>query len=197
MRSCSKEVSTEEYAAHFDADLHPDYPKILKWANKSYVLKVKEFKYAAKGSSEERHFLRVEIWDAPQDRIEMMILLVKSEHCRFHSPMNPNFDIKPELLGSSEGAYLLKAMLETLARFDFSFLVEEIYPDDVGYDQSKKRYNAKKYAKLKSFYNKLGFSFEFDKDTGKGYVMLKKDNLAQSEEECLRNTISSILSKKI
>ncbi len=196
MSNCNEEVTTEEYAAHFDAVLYPGYPHIVRYGGKDYVVKVKEFKYMAKGRTEERHFLRVEIWDAPQEKIQMMVLLTKSMDCRFHSPINPNFDIRPELMGSEVGAYLLRVMLDIIAKFGFSFLVEEIYGEDVGYDPLKKRYNAKRYALVKKFYANLGFEFMFDNELGRGYVMLLNGMLAPSEESCLNNTVAHVLAGK-
>ncbi|MGC8924263.1 MAG: hypothetical protein ACP5KJ_03675 [Candidatus Micrarchaeia archaeon] len=190
---CGLEVTTEEYVAHFDADACTGYPKVLHYKNEEYLLIAKEFKYTTKGSNVERHFLRVEIWDSAQEKIQMMILLIKSDGCRFHSPANPNFDISEEVFNTELGLFLMDKFIETISKFGYSFLVEEIFPDELGYNRDTRTYDVDMYNKLKKFYEKFGFQVYFDANSGKGYMVLKNEPLSEKETSCYARIVSGLV----
>lgn len=193
MADCSSEITTEEYVSHFDAEPCVGYPKKLSYKDKEYVLIVKEFDYTAKGSTIPKHFLRVEIWDSAQEKIQLMILLTKSKNCRFHSPINPNFDIGEGIFGTEYGIFLMDEFISVLKKFGYAFLIEEIFPEEVDYNPESKTYNLQMYHAIQEFYGRFGFRVYFNPESGKGYIVLKNEPLSDAEFRCFSQIGSGLV----
>lgn len=197
MASCSEPLTTEEYAAHFEAQPAKGYPKIIRHHGRKYILNVKEFSYASKLTPNNiKQMLRIEIWDVSLEKIQLMVTLIKSQNCRYHSPVNPNFDIRPEYICHSTGVFLIKTMLQELRRHKFAFIVEEVYPDDVEYDRKARTASPRRLEQVMQFYAKNGIRVEFDDASGKGILVIEQDDLTPSEKECRDRIISAIRAGK-
>lgn len=197
MANCSEPLTTEEYAAHFEAQPAKGYPRIIRHHGRKYILNVKEFSYASKLTPNNvKQMLRIEIWDVGLEKIQLMITLVKSKDCRYHSPLHPNFDIRPEYICHSTGIFLIKTMLRELRRHKFAFIVEEVYPDDVGYDWEARAACPRRLEQVMQFYARNGIKIEFDNASGKGILIIEQDNLTPSEKECRDRIISAIRAGK-
>ncbi len=159
---CEEEVTTEEYVAHFDAKIMDKYPKTLSFKGASYRLTMKEFVYNGK------QFLRIEVLDVSGNALALILHLVKTGSCRYHSPANSMFDISEELLGTEIGRFIMKSLLAELSKIGYSFIVERAYEQDL---------------ENKKFYESLGFNF-ISGLSGDLFV-LKNLPLRPCEEECL------------
>ncbi|MEM3364056.1 MAG: hypothetical protein QXS93_00935 [Candidatus Micrarchaeia archaeon] len=184
MGSCSDEVTNEEFFAYLDAVPADGYPKKIDVRGRNYLVIAKDFSYTGKITKKERRMLSVEIWDEAMESKQAGILLVKSDKCGFHSPPNPNFNMRPELFSTQEGAYFMREMLDVLHKFNFAFIVEEIFGEDVGYNPISKTYDKEKYGLLRDFFIGFGFTFSFNKARGKGQVTLTRGHLNAEEKKC-------------
>ena len=184
MSDCRNEVTNEEFFAYLDVAPAEGYPKKISHGGKNYLVIAKDFTHTGKITKKERHMLSVEIWNEEMLSKKIGVVLVKSDGCRFHSPSNPNFNMVPELFGTDEGKFYLNKMLEVLSEFDFGFLIEEVFGEDVGYNYISKSYDKGKYAKLRDFFVSSGFTFTFNKAKGKGLIVLKGKGMGENEKKC-------------
>jgi|GEM_PF-2875976 len=194
MSECRDDLTNEEYFSYLDVAPAQGYPKKLTYGNKIYLLIVKNFTYTGKITKKERQLLSAEIWDEAMESKKIGIILVKSDNCRFHSPSNPNFNMVPELFGTEEGKFYMTKIIEALSEIGFSFLIEEVFGEDVGYNHLSKTYDKEKYAKIRDFFISCGFTFTFNKAKGRGQVILKAEKLTEHEKKCF-SQIKKELSK--
>lgn len=171
------EITHEEYISIFNAKHVKGYPKKLKYKEKFYNLHIKEYTY------NEKEFLRAEIWDDLEHKLYTTITLIKTLKASYHSPSNSHFNFEQSIMGTDEGVFLIKELLMTLKKLKIAFLVEDIYPEDIMFNALNKTYDEELYKKVKKFYEKIGFKFQFNKEKGKGHITYVNKKLNKNEKK--------------